>query len=396
MLNSNKQNAFVFVVCGSSEHIETLLFSLKYLKKYTKNEIIVLTDVSRNDLVIHHEHIVDIKTPIHFTHHQASIFLKTGIHNFLPKGKTYCYLDTDIVALSKEVDLIFNEYLAPITFAPDHCKLKSFSPYAVNCGCLEENQAEILELTKVLKTYDLNQSLGENEIQSQKELIKLFNQKKQNKLPYLLVILRFALSRSIFKFENYIFNKQEKTWYDSRTQKAVLFDFSRISKKVSAVSPFSWSGRKRMWVNVKNENVYTLECNHLGDNIKNTFKIQVKKSNWQHWNGGVFLFNEKSSQFLDAWHKKSMEVIDLKEWKTRDQGTLIATAWEFGLENHKVLDKKWNFIADYNKDGLDFSQEGLFTDDYWKTKYEVSFVHIYHHWGDETWDLWRWVQDIEL
>jgi hypothetical protein len=47
---------------------------------------------------------------------------------------------------------------------------------------------------------------------------------------------------------------------------------------------------------------------------------------WQHWNGGVFLFDDSSVEFLSSWHEKTvMRIFDLPNWKTRDQGTLIAT-----------------------------------------------------------------------
>src|SRR5690554_2272480 len=108
-------NKFIFVVCGAREHIESLNFSLQALKKQTDNEIIVLTDSKRNSLKIAHSNIIDIATPTHLNHHQASIFLKTSIHKYLPKGNSYCYLDTDVVALDKSVDAIFEQYQAPIT-----------------------------------------------------------------------------------------------------------------------------------------------------------------------------------------------------------------------------------------------------------------------------------------
>ena len=104
-------NKFIFVVCGAQEHIDTLHYSLEYLKKFSKSEIWVLTDSSRNETSIVHDNIIDIQTPQEFDHHQASIFLKTGIHHYFPKGNRYCYLDTDIIALSGQVDSIFNDYV---------------------------------------------------------------------------------------------------------------------------------------------------------------------------------------------------------------------------------------------------------------------------------------------
>jgi hypothetical protein len=78
------KNIFIYVVCGDREHIETLHFSLKYLKHFSKNEILVITDSSRNEIPIEYEKIVDVKTPLEFNNHQASIYLKTGIFKFVP------------------------------------------------------------------------------------------------------------------------------------------------------------------------------------------------------------------------------------------------------------------------------------------------------------------------
>ncbi len=131
---------FVFVVCGAREHVETLHYSLRYLKHFSRNEIIVVTDSSRNEIAVEHDKVVDVKTPEHYNHHQASIYLKVGLNKFLPKGFNYCYLDTDVIALSGECDDIFRQKKGVITFAPDHCRMPKFSPSAVKCDCFEKNR----------------------------------------------------------------------------------------------------------------------------------------------------------------------------------------------------------------------------------------------------------------
>ncbi len=129
---SNGNNIFVFVVCGGREHIDTLHFSLQALKQCTKNEILIVTDSGRNEIAVEHNQVIDVKTPEHLNNHQASIYLKTALHRFVPAGNNYCYLDTDVVALDRGVDEIFAEFKAPILFAADHCLMDQFSPRQVN------------------------------------------------------------------------------------------------------------------------------------------------------------------------------------------------------------------------------------------------------------------------
>ena len=107
---NNTNNIFVFVACGNNSHINTLNFSLKYLKKFSSNKIIVVTDLSRNNDNIEHNNIINIKTPKNFDNHQASIWLKTSLHNILPKGPLYCYLDSDIIAVNQNCNKIFEQF----------------------------------------------------------------------------------------------------------------------------------------------------------------------------------------------------------------------------------------------------------------------------------------------
>lgn len=122
------KKVFVFAVCGTNEHIDTLHYSLEKLKKFSDASIWIVTDASRNEKAILHDTIIEIQTPKEFNNHQASIFLKTGLHKFLPKGNVYCYLDSDVVAVNSDCDKIFDEYIPPIRFAPDHCQMPLLAP----------------------------------------------------------------------------------------------------------------------------------------------------------------------------------------------------------------------------------------------------------------------------
>ncbi len=385
------KNVFVFVVCGTEEHINTLHLSLKYLKKYSKNEIFILTDSSRNEIAISHTHVLDIKTPEHLNHHQASIFLKTGIHHFVPEGNNYCYLDTDVVAVSSDCDDIFDEFIPPIRFAPDHCQVRKFSPYAVNCECLLKRETERKKFTQFMEDINGVTIIDPILLSHNKELQYEFDKLKKSFIKKGITALRFFLSNPIFKFDHrFYFNKKSKTWH-IRTGEIIMYDVD-IAKmqKATGLSYNKWTQK---WYNQQGEDIWYDECNHLTDSIKKTFDIDVKEKNWQHWNGGVFLFNNSSHAFLESWHNKTMHIFTLEQWKTRDQGTLIATAWEFGLNTHPTLSKRFNFIADYHNNGLQIKESGTqITDNGFKHTYNPALVHVYHHWEDKTWAIWKWIE----
>lgn len=146
------------------------------------------------------------------------------------------------------------------------------------------------------------------------------------------------------------------------------------------------------WKNKKGERIFKTDCNHLTEAISSTFQIEIKAKNWQHWNGGVFLFSDESANFLQAWHAKAIKIFDLPEWKTRDQGILIATAWEFGLQNQPTLSKEWNFIADFHNHKLALNKEtNTLSDDLFGTNYQPKFVHVFHEWGNKDWEVWKWI-----
>ena len=67
LADRSKVGTFVFVVCGAEEHIDTLHFSLRYLKHFSDSGIIVLTDSTRNAKPVVHDRIIDVKTPEEFS-----------------------------------------------------------------------------------------------------------------------------------------------------------------------------------------------------------------------------------------------------------------------------------------------------------------------------------------
>lgn len=386
MMGANK---FVFVVCGGREHIETLHYSLQFLKKFSANEILVVTDAARNEVPVLHDNVIQVDTPKDFNHHQASIYLKVGLNKFVPAGYNYCYLDTDIIALNSECDEVFNHKQGPITFAPDHCKMPKFSPSAVKCDCLVNNKKDIAELEALMAQYDPARKEKDPVMEQKKmALIRKFEVMKQDKLAYLWLSIRFITTINKFKLDDDTFyDRKKKVWHDAEGR-IIITPAESMVKDIEKVSHWRWSYVKRKWYGQDGKDVYDLECHHLPEYIKDTFGIEVKDKNFQHWNGGVFLFDDSSADFLNAWFDKTMHIFTLPQWTTRDQGTLIATVWEFGLQHNPTLSKKFNFIADYNNHRLMMDDDGNFSDDALKMKIRPALVHVYHNYGKKGWDIW--------
>lgn len=400
----SKSDVFVFVVCGADEHINTLNFSIKALKQFSKKKIVVVTDRSRNniDIKLEDENIIDIKTPSKFDHHQASIYLKTGLHKFVDLKDNYCYLDSDVIALNQNVDKIFDHMNGPVTFAADHCKIDSFSPYAVNCGCQErknKDQKEFVEaIKKIIPGYE-HDVIFDNE--KGRELYRVLSEVKENPLKNIKLIIYYILARYIFKkSDNFIkwgggfkYSSRKKGWIDLEGN-LIMYNLTSIAKKLKKTSDFSFNKRKMEWVNKNGENVFFTNCNHLVEKINSKFNIEINKRNFQHWNGGVFLFNIKSVDFLETWHQYTMEIFNDSEWKTRDQGTLAATVWQYGLQNQKLLPSEFNFIADYYNPKITYKPEKGFTIDNFKSVLRPNFIHVYHQFGNETWEIWNAIEKI--
>lgn len=388
-------NKFVFVVCGSQEHIDTLHFSLQYLRHFSKYEIIVVTDSSRNEIPVRHSNIVDVKTPEEFSNHQASIYLKVGLNKFLPPKNKYCYLDTDVIALSEDCDAIFNYQQGPVTFAADHCRMPKFSPSAVKCDCWEQNRKDIEALEALMEKFDPSRKQQDPLMEKKKQqLVHKFEIIKQNKLNYLFVSLRFLTTIKRFRLdEDTFYDRWKKVWHD-REGRVIIMPAESMVKDIEKNSVWRWHPLRRRWLGPDGRDVFNLECHHLPQYIRDRFGIVVSDKNFQHWNGGVFLFDDSSNDFLNAWFDKTMKIFTYPDWNTRDQGTLIATVWEMGLEKNPLLPQKFNFIADYNNPRLILDSEGNFTDNAFKTKVKPALVHIYHNFGKKGWDIWDYVESI--
>jgi hypothetical protein len=392
---SAAQNKFVFVVCGTRVHIDTLHYSLAALKLVTANPILVVTDLARNDTAIQHNAILNITTPAHLNHHQASIYLKTGLHQFLPQGNNYCYLDTDVIALSTEVDNIFNQKQGPVTFAADHCSLAQFSPHAVQCNCVEQYEKDREQIAAMLKQYGYNPpAIQPSLLHKQHQLKHKFEVLKRSKLQLLKTAIRFSLASSVFKLEDDIlYNKTDSFWCDGAGSPVLYETPPKVMKLVEKNSAWRYNRIKRRWISPQGKDVELLACNHLVQAIASKFKVEVTER-WQHWNGGVFLFNDTSHAFMEAWHQNTLTIFNDPYWKTRDQGSLIATVWQQGLQHQALLPKKFNFIAYFYNPALMISEDKTaISDDAFVTQHQPPFIHVFEHFGDTGWDIWNWIEN---
>jgi glycosyltransferase involved in cell wall biosynthesis len=137
-----------------------------------------------------------------------------------------------------------------------------------------------------------------------------------------------------------------------------------------------------------------IACVHLTQAIERKFGVRVP-AEWVNWNGGVFLFGPDAATFLDTWHSFTMQIFEDPYWKTRDQGTLIATVWKLGLNRQNCLPPQFNFILDQNNQYLRFDRGAGYT---WHESLPFvrpSFLHLYHADLDRPgWTLERDVEDV--
>lgn len=396
------KTAFVYVVCGDNKHIETLNVSLQYLKKFSTSEIIVITDSSRNNITINHNIIIDIKTDERLNHHQASIYLKTSIHRYLNLNEyLYCYIDTDVLAISDDIDLIFKEKFDIIGFCPDNISIDYFSPYAMNCNCIDIYQKQKEQLDHSIHEYWKLHKQWEKETNTPegKQLKQKLNNIKTQKLKNILSLISFTFQNtmpflSTIHIGKYKQDKKNRAWYNSKGKK-ILFPIEKYENYVSCKTGYKYQAEGNYWSFLNSKfDVTKPRCTHLHEAIANLFALKINPENWQHPNGGVFLFNESSVKFLEHWHQITLEIFDKPAWKTRDQGTLASTIWKFNLQKNNLLPDKYNYIIDYFCDDIKYDTKRGFSKNNFKTAIHPKMIHVFHRFGDTNWDIWNTIKSF--
>ncbi len=382
---------FVFAVCGDASHLKGLELALSALRRHSRAEIRVVTDSRRNEIPVKWPDAIDVETPAGFDHHQASIYLKTRLHRLLPTGPRYCYLDSDVFATSAEVDDVFSVAATPVAFAADLSRLHEFSPFAMRCGCLVSNAAERAELDGILAC--AYRSVSQNRVGRGKGWTADDFERNACRL---LVRMRAYLGhllahRSASQFGDPGESRWKAYWYESRSR--LLHQPPGIIRFVEAGGRWRRDHRRRSWISPAGNDVFHPQCGHLVRSIGETFGITIKRPRWQQWNGGVFLFDERGHAFLEAWHSKTMHIFGLPNWRTRDQGTLAATAWEFEWQDQPLLPTRFNCILDARKGATMASRDGAtVTTDAFLSKIHPALAHVLKRDSNPDSDLWQWVR----
>jgi len=249
------KGTFVITACGDA-HVRRISLALASYKKFTSNDIVVVA--ANHNVKIEHDQVLSCEAPRATDDVRVSRILKTNVHRILgePPG-VFCYVDTDVFAVSPQAANVFAEKKGVVTFAEDSGKtVRKFSRYATRGTTLRE-----------------------------------------------------AIARR--------------------------------------------------------------------------FGVDVDES-WPMWNGGVFLFDQQSFEFLDTWHQYTVDVFDDPQWTTRDQGTLAATVWKHGLNDSETLPCEYNWLHKLKR-GLRPQGDRFMTD---KGR-QVHLLHFPIAYGRQSSQSWR-------
>lgn len=442
MSSPRQEKRYVLVACGEAVHTRTLQYALRQLQALSACELWVVTDQRRNEEMIEHPLLIDVATPAHLSHHQAAIFLKTSLHRYLDMQHLYCYLDTDVLAVRAGIDDIFDYFCPPVSFCTDHCRMPAFSPSCIfNPGTeslLKKQQTlELLRLQLADTELEQERKAGIH-LHHIRQIREAFNQRRPghagslsrqqsrktnarllaNKVVFqVLRLLSFllplpadacqrlfekvhhAVFGTPFSFEMYArqhgYDYQPTTgkWYDR--QGNCLYEENSLVKAIERNSEFRWDAQGACWRDAEANNISSLTSDLLRQLIYQKFDVLVEQADWQHWNGGVFLFDRTAVPFLEQWHRWTLDIFTDPHWKTRDQGTLIACCWRFGLQQHPTLPVEYNFLADYYNPALVYKGDLCFEYRHKHNRlYRPFFLHIYHHFGDRQWPVWQDLEEI--
>ena len=396
------EKAFVFTVCGGRKHLRTLETALALLARYSRVPALVVTDPGRNEEPVRHSRVLPVATPPELDHGRAAIWLKTSLHRILPPGPRYCYLDSDVLAVRHGVDRVFDAVWEPLAFAPDHCPICEFGPYAYDCGCLSAMRPRTAPLLAMLRAEDERFCPTPELAEAKRTLDHLTHglqfvlSQRLSRVPWpmggLVRELYWRYFLKVLVRGRFVWNQEKRTW--SLPTGHVLSNEAHhlaFQEKVRHALGFAFDPETFTWRDPEGRAVFEHRCSHFPQAAKEKFGVRIEDPDWVHANGGVFVFDHRASDFLEAWHQRTLSIFHEPKWAARDQGTLAVTAWAFGQQHAPRLPVAFNFLADYHNPavvhhgGLVFSKGG-------GPRVRPRFVHVYHEFGRKDWKVW---QEIE-
>src|SRR5258708_5462782 len=120
------KRGFLFCVCGN-EQVARGNRALQFLKRCTELDIVVAK--AKAFIPIYHDQVLECRVPDEFTNQAATTSLKTALHRMLPtESAEWCYLDSNAIAVDKDIARIFDRRRGPVGFARDRADIDQQSP----------------------------------------------------------------------------------------------------------------------------------------------------------------------------------------------------------------------------------------------------------------------------
>lgn len=347
-MTKDRPCAYVYAVAGEGKHSRRVDQSVRFLQSVTTNEIFIVAGRNRHSLTSN-VNILEVDLPTAYDDHQASMLLKSSLPTHLPTGKKYCYLDSDIIPLTAP-DAVFDGFTPPVMLTQDHATIDQFSPYALNCGCLTD---------KVKQQQELQQMIDQYAYHSQSDLPKIQLEQKQERLRRLLSddrllrrwwrFLRFNLARKTYHLDDeFHFDKGAQTWFDHNGE---VILYHEPNEHIQRHSPYTHDAATGRWTNADQEDIHDVQCGHLRELIHRKFGV-ASEAHKQLWNGGLFVFDDHSKDFMRMWHQLLLDMLaDPGTWQTRDQAALYIAASLFNINPAKnMLGHEWNWLITEDND----------------------------------------------
>ncbi|MFP4476100.1 MAG: hypothetical protein ACLFOY_11135 [Desulfatibacillaceae bacterium] len=370
-LVSADESAFVFVATGPAAHLERLGVAVDRLRRFSGARILAVTDRKRNRAPLRDVEVVDAPTPPELTDRQAAMLLKTSLHEIVDARVPCCYLDTDVLAVRPGVEGVFGQPRGPVGLCPDHCRLDEFSPYAAGCGCLDGMRERTDAVEALVAAYSGHSRDWEGPGPGIAE--RLRRAAVRPVPPGIGGVLAPLVNRAV------------------RILRLGGGRHHELLRRVERELGVFYDHANARWVDPNGRDIYECRCDHFPRAAREHWGVDMEPE-WRHPNGGVFVFDERSGPFMDAWRARVLDTFGNPGFSVRDQGALAATAWEAGMENGPWMSQDYNCILDSGNRELTHHGGLVFSTSLRGPRARPVFVHLFHDFGNPRWDVWRAVE----